>query len=187
MHKISTYLAVSLIIISGITGYILGYSQTPEYQAQMFNKTSMDLGKAGKLFDLNYLNAMISHHTSAMLLAKQAQTHSQKTEIQTLAKKILSDEPPAIAELYEFKQQWYKDQRKVKTPQVANLGQADDKFDLRFLNALITHHEESLVMTKETLLKTTRTETLNNANAVDNFLKTTLPILQNWRKEWYGI
>jgi uncharacterized protein (DUF305 family) len=67
------------------------------------------------------------------------------------------------------------------------LGTADEKFDLRFLNALIAHHEEGLQMTKETMQKTTRTETLNNANAVDIFLKTTLKILQNWRTEWYGL
>ncbi len=187
MHKISTPLALAFMIIAGIAGYMLGFSQTAEYRTEMFNKTPMSLGNAGKLFDLNYLNAMISHHTAAMLLAEQAQTQTTRVEIRELANKILADEPTAIKELYDYKQTWYKDKRQVKKPQVANLGTADEKFDLRFLNALITHHEEGLRMTKETLLKSTRTETLNNANAVDIFLKTTLKILQTWRSEWYGI
>lgn len=187
MNKISIALAIALIIISGILGYMLGYSRTGEYRAQMFNKTPMDLGNAGKLFDLRYLNAMISHHTVAILLAEQARNHSDRKEIKELAQKILADEPIAIKELYEFKLQWFKDKRLIQNPPIVNLGPADEKFDLRFLNALITHHEEGLLMTKETMLKTTRTETLNNANAVDSFLKSTLKILQDWRKEWYGI
>jgi uncharacterized protein (DUF305 family) len=187
MNKIPIALALALMIISGLVGYMFGYSQTGEYRTTMFNKAPMNLGNPGKLFDLNYLNAMISHHTSAVLLAEQAQTQTTRMEIRELANKILADEPVAIKELYDYKQTWYKDNRQVKKPQVANLGTADEKFDLRFLNALIAHHEEGLQMTKETMQKTTRTETLNNANAVDIFLKTTLKILQNWRTEWYGL
>jgi hypothetical protein len=36
---------------------------------------------------------------------------------------------------------------------VSNLGTYDEKFDLRFLNALIAHHEAGLLMTKEKVKK----------------------------------
>lgn len=187
MSKISTILAVSLIIVSGIIGLAIGYTTTPEYKLGMYDKSTMDLGRADRTLDLRYINAMIAHHRGAMLLAEQVSGKTQRQEMKDLSAKILADEPKAIAELYSWKKSWYADTREVKDPIVANLGSYDGKFDLRFLNALIAHHESGLLMTKEVKTKSSRTEILNNADAVDNFLTTTLKIFKDWRVEWYNI
>lgn len=187
MSKISLTLAVALMIIAGIIGLGVGYYLTPEYRLTMFEKNTMDLGRADRWVDQRYINAMIAHHRAAMLLAEQAGQTSQRQEIKDLSKKILADEPGAIAELYDWKKAWYNDTRQVADPAVAKLGTYDDKYDLRFLNALISHHEDGLVMTKEILTKSSRTEILNNANAVDVFLTNTLKIFKDWRSEWYNI
>ena len=187
MNKISTILAVSLMIIAGVLGMVIGYYATPEYKASMYDKTSMNLGRADRNLDLRYVNAMIAHHRAAMLLAEQANTQTQRQEIKDLSAMILKNEPPAIAELYAWKKEWYKDTKQVKDPIVANLGNYDDKYDLRFLNALIAHHEAGLLMTKEIKTKSSRTEILNNADAVDTFLTTTLKLFKDWRTQWYNI
>ncbi len=187
MSKISTTLAISLMIITGVLGAVIGYSTTPEYKASMYDKTSMDLGPADKNLDLRYINAMIAHHRGAMLLAEQASLQTQRQEMKGLTAMILKDEPAAIDELYTWKKEWYKDTKQVKDPIVTNLGTYDDKFDLRFLNALIAHHEAGLVMTDEVKTKSSRNEILNNADAVDTFLTTTLQLFKNWRLEWYKI
>jgi uncharacterized protein (DUF305 family) len=187
MSKISTTLAISLMVVTGVLGLVVGYASTPEYKMSMYDKTAMDLGRPDKTFDLRYLNAMIAHHRGAMLLATQASTQTQRQEMKDLATMILNDEPKAIAELYEWKKDWYGDTKEVKDPIVANLGTYDDKFDLRFLNALIAHHEEGLVMTNEVKMKSSRTEILNNVDAVDTFLTTTLKLFKDWRMEWYKI
>ena len=187
MNKISTILAISLMIVAGILGAVVGYSITPEYNASMHDKTSMDLGRPDKTFDLRYINAMIAHHRGAMLLAEQVATQTQRQEMKDLALMILKDEPPAIAELYAWKKDWYGDAKQVKDPIVINLGTYDDKFDLRFLNALIAHHKEGLIMTAETKTKSTRNEILNNADAVETFLVTTLKLFKEWRLDWYKI
>jgi uncharacterized protein (DUF305 family) len=187
MNKISFTLAVSLMIVTGIVGLAIGYSTTPEYRLGMYDKTSMDFGRADRTLDLRYINAMIAHHRGAMLLAEQASTKAQRQEMKDLSEKILTDEPGAIAELYAWKKDWYKDTKDVRDPIVPNLGEYDDKFDLRFLNALIAHHEAGLLMTKDIKLKSSRTEILNNADAVDTFLNTTLKIFKDWRMEWYKI
>jgi uncharacterized protein (DUF305 family) len=145
----------------------------------------MDLGRADRGLDLRYINAMIAHHRGAMLLAEQAQPLTQKKEIQDLAADILKNEPPAIQELYDWKKSWYGDTKKVKDPIVAKLGDYDKTYELRFLNALIAHHEDGLKMTREVRTKSSRMEILNNADAVDTFFVTTLEIFKGWRKEWY--
>ncbi|MFA6515151.1 MAG: DUF305 domain-containing protein [Candidatus Paceibacterota bacterium] len=186
MNKISTYLAVSLIVISFIVGIGAGYSFTSQYSLSMYDKNSMDLGQADKWVDLRYINAMIAHHNGAILLAKQAEK-SQRLEVQNLAKEIQKNEPTAIAELYTWKKSLYGDSKKVSDPVIPNLGSYDDTFDLRFLNALITHHQNGLVMTTDIKTKSSRSEILNNANAVDKFLTESGEILKGWRTTWYNI
>lgn len=187
MNKISTTLSISLIIVAGIVGLVIGYSTNPKYKISMYDKTDMDFGRADRTLDLRYINAMISHHRGAMLLAEQAQNATQRTEMKGLSAMILADEPAAIAELYQWKKDWYGDTRRVADPVVSNLGTYDEKFDLRFLNALIAHHEDGLIMTKDIKVKSSRNEILNNADAVDTFLTTTLKVFKDFRMEWYKI
>jgi len=185
--KVSIYLTIGLVVVGAILGTGFGYYLTPEYKTSMYEKNSMSLGAADRTFDLRYINAMIAHHRGAMLLAEQLSKNTSRPEMQTLAKAILDDEPKAIAELYNWKKDWYGDTKKVRDPIVANLGPADDKFDLRFLNAIIAHHEAGIIMTKETHQKSSRAEILNNADAVEAFLKNGIEALKGLRSSWYNI
>lgn len=187
MTKISLPLAGSLIVVSLLIGVATGYWLTPEYNQSMYDKTKMDFGRADRTLDLRYINAMAAHHRGAMMLAEQATKKGQREEIKNLATDILKNEPAAINELYQWKKDWYKDKRLVKDPVVSELGVSDDKFDLRFLNALIAHHEAGILMTKEIKTKSSRTEILNNADEVEIFLSNSLEMLKRWRKDWYNI
>ncbi|MEI6710736.1 MAG: DUF305 domain-containing protein [bacterium] len=136
---------------------------------------------------MRYINAMIAHHRGAVLLAEQAQNVTQRKEIKDLTGDILKNEPVAIQELYDWKKAWYGDTKKVRDPIVPKLGIYDEKYDLRFLNALIAHHEDGLLMTRDIRTKSSRMEILNNADKVDTFFVTTLELFKGWRKEWYQI
>ncbi len=186
MNKISIYLATSLMIVCAIIGIGVGYFLTPQYTLTMYDKSTMDLGRADKWLDLRYVDAMIAHHRGAILVAQQAEV-SKRPEVQNLAKEIQKNEPVLIAELYAWKKAWYGDTRAVKDPIVPNLGTHDASFDLRFLNAVIAHHEAGIVMTKEVRTKSSRSEVLNNADAVEAFLTTSGTMLKEWRKNWYKI
>lgn len=185
--KISIYLTLGLVVVGVILGVAFGYYITPDYKLSMYDKNTMSLGQADRTFDLRYVNAMISHHRGAMLLAEQLAKNTTRPEMKTLAQNILADEPKAIAELYSWKKDWYGDTKGVRDPIVANLGPAGDTFDLRFLNAIIAHHEAGIVMTKETRLKSSRAQVLDNANAVEAFLSNGLETLKGLRTTWYNI
>ncbi len=185
MHTSYLSLTVSLMLVSGMVGVGVGYYLTPEYRLTAYEAGGMGLGAPDRFFDLRYLNAMIAHHRGAILMAEQARV-SERAEIASLAEKILVEEPVLIDELYAWKREWYRDTRRVPDPWVARFGAYDDTFDLRFLNALIAHHDEGIVMTKETRVKTSRAEVQNNADAVEDFLVTTSEVLRGWRDVWYG-
>ncbi len=182
-----TYLVSGLIVVALLVGIMIGYWNNPVYRTTMFETNTMDLGPADRWLDVRYINKMIAHHRGAMLLAEQAQKYSQRTEIQNLAKMIIENEPKAIQELYDWKKSWFNDTRTVNDPARINLGTANKNFDLRFLNALISHHQNGILMTEEVRLKSSRNEILDNADAVEDFLKTTLIQFQSWRTEWYNI
>ncbi|NMW22256.1 MAG: DUF305 domain-containing protein [Chlorobiaceae bacterium] len=186
MQKISISLAVALAIISAVAGIGVGYWYTPQYSLSMYDKKMMDLGQADKWVDLRYLDAMISHHREALRLAEQAGI-SQKPEIKRLSADILKTEPLAIAELYRWKKEWYSDIKPVQEPESVHLGSYNRTFDLRFLNALVAHHENGIQLTREIRLKSSRNDVLDNAERVEHALHESLRMLREWRKEWYNI
>lgn len=186
MSKISIYLALSCAIVAGVVGIGIGYYLTPQYSLTMYEKNTMNLGQSDRWLDLRYINAMIAHHRGAVLLAQQAEI-SQRSEVKDLAATIQKDEPILIEELYAWKKEWYGDIKTVKDPQVPRLGSYDKTFDLRFLNAIISHHESGILMTKEVRVKSSRSEVLDNADAVESFLIKSGAMLKEWRKNWYKI
>ncbi len=186
MKTFSIYLVTALMIISAIVGVGIGYILTPQYTLSMYDKNVMDLGRPDKWLDLRYVDTMISHHRGAILLAEQAEK-SKRTEVKDLAKEIQKGEPVLITELYTWKKEWYGDTRTVTDPVVPKLGAYDETFDLRFLNALIAHHENGVRMTEEVRLKSSRGAVLDNANAVETFLRGSGEVLKGWRSAWYSI
>jgi len=187
MNKLSVPLTLSLMIVSLVVGLAAGYYVSPSYQQTMYAKEEMGLGRADRFVDLRYINQMAAHHRGAILLADQFATKTNRTELRELAKAIQTGEPKLIEELYQWKKDWYQDSRKVLDPKVANLGGSDEKVDLRFLNALIAHHEDGVRMTQEIRRKSSRTEILNNADAVEAFLSGSITTLEGWREQWFNV
>lgn len=185
--KVSLPLVVSLLIAALLVGAAGGYYFSPAYQTTMFEANEMGLGVADRFLDLRYLNQMSTHHRGAILLADQIANKTRRPELQKLAADIQKTEPQLIAELMAWKQEWYNDPRPAKDPVVANLGPADETVDLRFLNALIAHHEAGIAMTQEVRTKSSRAEVLDNADTVERFLTNSLEQLKTWRSQWYEV
>lgn len=186
MNKLSIHLTAGIAIAALLIGTALGYYISPEYQRTMYESEKMGLGAADRWLDLRYIDAMIAHHRGAILVGKQLEK-SERKEMNDLSQAIQTGEPKLIEELYAFKKQWYNDTRKVNDPIVPNLGNYNKTFDLRAINTLIAHHIAGIEMTKEVRLKSSRSEIIDNADAVENFLEGSIETLKSLRKSWYGI
>lgn len=185
---ISLYSALAFVMIAFMVGIGAGYYLTPEYRTSMYSGgTAMDLGPADELFNLRYINQMIAHHRGAVLLGEQLAKNTKRPELQSLAAEIAAGEPKLIAELYSWKKAWFGDSRTVRDPRVENLGTYDENFDLRFLNAIISHHNIGIFMARDAEAKASKTEVLANAQGVDAFLSGGVKTLQGLRKEWYNL
>lgn len=183
----SKTLTTSLVIIAFMAGTGAGYSLSPYYTPNSNESMSNNLGTADRWVDLRYINMMIAHHRGAILLAQKVEDNAERNEVRQIAKGIQESEPVLIEQLYKWKKAWYNDYTTVQDPKVTNFAREDIETDLRFLNALIAHHEAGIVMTKDIKTKSSRAEILKDAEGVEKFLIESKETLKGLRKDWYNI
>ncbi|MEH1891950.1 MAG: DUF305 domain-containing protein [Nostoc sp.] len=187
-------------------------SQTPNATVtnvsdkQMNHSIAMDLGPADANFDLRFIDAMIPHHQGAVEMAKEAQQKSKRPEIKKLADNIIKSQDQEITQMKQWRQAWYpkagdkpmaydsqmghmmemsSDQNKAMMMS-QDLGAADAEFDLRFINAMIPHHEGAVTMAKDVLGKSKRPEIKQLGQEIIKAQNTEIKQMQQWRKTWYN-
>ncbi|BAY35475.1 hypothetical protein NIES2107_73870 (plasmid) [Nostoc carneum NIES-2107] len=172
----------------------------------MNHNMTMDLGSADDNYDLRFIDAMIPHHQGAVEMAKQAQQKSKRSEIKKLASEIISSQDQEIAQLKQWRTAWYpkasstpvaydaKTDKTVPMPHEQmqgmmmnmDLGSADTEFDLRFINAMIPHHESAITMAKDALSKSQRPEIKKLAQSIIDSQQAEINQMKQWRKSWYN-
>jgi uncharacterized protein (DUF305 family) len=171
----------------------------------MNHSASMELGPADAEYDLRFVDAMTPHHEGAVVMAKEAQQKSQRPEIKKLAADIIAAQNQEIAELKQWRQAWYpkasvqpvawnaemghampmsSDQRKGMAMDM-DLGAANAEFDLRFINAMIPHHEGAVTMAKDALNKSQRPEIKQLAQDIIKSQEAEIQQMRQWQQAWY--
>ncbi len=174
--------------------------------SMMNHHTEMDLGMADANYDLRFIDAMSMHHQGAVVMAKEALAKSTRPEIKQLANNIIQSQTKEINQMKQWRSAWYpqasqqpvaygganksimpmsaKQQENMMMSQ--DLGTADDQFDLRFLNAMIPHHEGALVMAKDASSKSTRPEIKQLNQSILASQQAEITQMQQWRKARYN-
>ncbi len=168
--------------------------------------SEMNLGVADADYDLRFIDAMIPHHEGAVIMAKAVLEKSKRPELKKLANAIIQAQNKEIAEMKQWRKGWYpkatdapmawhKETSKTMamTPEQKsamrmemNLGAADQDFDLRFIDAMIPHHEGAVVMAKDALGKSKRSEIMKLAKEIISSQQTEINEMKKWRKAWYN-
>ncbi|MCC5599817.1 DUF305 domain-containing protein [Nostoc favosum] len=172
----------------------------------MNHNMTMDLGSADANYDLRFIDAMIPHHQGAVEMAKQALEKSKRPEIKKLASEIIKAQDQEIAQLKQWRTAWYpsasstpvaydaKTGKTVPMPEEQmqgmmmnmDLGAADTEFDLRFINAMIPHHESAITMAQDALSKSKRSEIKKLAQSIIDSQQAEINQMKQWRKAWYN-
>lgn len=175
-------------------------------RVSMNHDMEMDLGTADANYDLRFIDAMAMHHQSAVIMAQEAQEKSKRPEIKQLASNIIKEQKKEIAQMKQWRQAWYPQAseqpvayggaNKSVVPMSAkqhgammmseDLGAADAQFDLRFINAMIPHHEGAVVMAKDALNKSNHPEIKQLAQNIIASQQAEIEQMQQWRKAWYN-
>ncbi|MGV0105508.1 DUF305 domain-containing protein [Nostoc sp. DSM 114160] len=172
----------------------------------MNHSMGMDLGPADANFDLRFIDAMIPHHQGAVEMANVAQQKSKRPEIKKLADNIIKSQNQEITQMKQWRQAWYPkagDQPMAYNSQMGHmmemssdqmktmmmsqdLGAADAEFDLRFINAMIPHHEGAVTMAQDASTKSKRPEIKKLAQEIVKAQDIEIKQMQQWRKAWYN-
>ncbi|MDF5711189.1 MAG: DUF305 domain-containing protein [Nostoc sp. S4] len=172
----------------------------------MNHNMTMDLGAADTNYDLRFIDAMIPHHQGAVEMANVAQEKSKRPEIKKLAAEIIKAQDKEIAQLKQWRTAWYpsasvmpvaydaKTNKTVPMPHEQmqgmmmnmDLGAADTQFDLRFINAMIPHHESAITMAQDALSKSKRPEIKKLAQSIIDSQQAEINQMKQWRKTWYN-
>lgn len=167
---------------------------------------NMNLGPKDENFDLRFIDGMIPHHQGAVKMAQEALTKSQRPEIKQLAQQIIDAQEKEIAELQSWRKSWYPNQsetpvmydaqmghmmpmsQEMRDSMMMNvaLGAADDQFDLRFINAMIPHHQGAVEMANQALQNSDRPEIKTLAQNIISSQQQEISQMEQWRKAWYG-
>ncbi|MBV8884918.1 MAG: DUF305 domain-containing protein [Chroococcidiopsidaceae cyanobacterium CP_BM_RX_35] len=168
-------------------------------------RTMVDLGPADAKYDLRFIDAMIPHHQGAVEMATDALSKSQRPEIKRLAQYIITDQNQEIAQLKQWRQAWYPkagttamvyDSQMGNTMAMSpaqmqdmmmkgNLGPANAQYDLRFMNAMIPHHQGAVAMAQDALNKSRRPEIKSLAQRIITAQQREIAQMQQWRQQWY--
>lgn len=167
---------------------------------------SMNLGLKDESFDLRFIDGMVPHHAGAVKMAQEALAKSQRPEIKQLAQQMIDAQEKEIAELQTWRKAWYPSQD--ETPMMyhaemghmmpmtqemrdrmmmnVDLGAADDQFDLRFVEAMIPHHQGAIDMANQAIVHSDRAEVKTLAQNIIRSQQQEIDQMQQWRKAWYG-
>ncbi len=166
----------------------------------------MDLGPADATYDLRFIDAMIMHHEGAIVMAEEALDKSERAEIRQLATEIIAEQETEIAQMQEWRQAWYpdapaepvmhhaemghdmpmSDEMAAAMRMDMDLGPADEEFDLRFINAMIPHHEGAVAMADDLREKSNRPEMQALADDIISAQQAEIEQMAAWRQAWYG-
>jgi uncharacterized protein (DUF305 family) len=167
--------------------------------------SEMSLGIADAEYDLRFIDGMIPHHEGAVIMARAVLDKSQRPELKKLANTIIQAQKQEIVEMQQWRKNWYP--KASDTPMAwhsemnhsmamspeqmsamrmdVDLGTADQDFDLRFVNAMIPHHEGAVVMAKDAIQKSKRSDITKLSQEIIFSQQAEIDQMQQWRKAWY--
>ncbi|NJK61941.1 MAG: DUF305 domain-containing protein [Synechococcaceae cyanobacterium SM2_3_1] len=167
---------------------------------------TMSLGPADTEFDLRFLDGMTLHHQGAVVMSEQILQNSQRSELKQFAQDIITAQQAEIKDMQMWRERWYpnaptlpqawnsemghmifmSEEMKTAMRMDIPLGNLDQQFDLRFLDAMIVHHEGALVMAKEGLENSQRPEIQQLGREILATQQEEIEVMKQWRTKWYS-
>lgn len=142
-------------------------------------------------YDALFLDSMIVHHQGAVEMARQALEQAEHPELRALAEAILAAQEAEIAQMRLWREAWYPDLPPTEGLHIhmGPMEVADDPsipYDLRFIEAMIPHHEGAIAMAQDALQKAEHPEIRDLARIIIATQQAEIEQMKQWRQEWYG-
>jgi uncharacterized protein (DUF305 family) len=140
-------------------------------------------------YDAKFIDSMIVHHQGAIAMAQEALEKAQRTELKQFAQNVIMVQAGEITQLQVWRNNWYPDLA-ISTGTGTDMGDMmvsqDDSvsYDLRWIDAMISHHQAAITMAKEALTKAEHADIKNLSQAVIDMQSAEITQLEAWRDQW---
>ena len=144
-------------------------------------------------FDIRFIDSMLPHHQGAVAMAQQALQQAEHPEIKQMAQQIIDAQQAEIKQLQDWRGAWYPNAAATEGMQMdmgsgmnmMEVPAGDQPFDLRFIDAMIPHHQDAIMMAQEAQAKAEHPEVKQMAQQIIAAQQAEIKQLQDWRTAWY--
>jgi uncharacterized protein (DUF305 family) len=140
-------------------------------------------------YDALFIDSMIVHHQGAIAMAQEALTKAQHTELKQFAQNVIMVQDGEITQMQVWRHNWYP---KVAISAGTGMDMGDMmvsqddsvSYDLRWIDAMISHHQAAVTMAQEALTKAEHADIKNLAQAIIDTQSAEITQLNAWRDQW---
>ena len=164
---------------------------------EMMQQVDQDVAKlqglSGKDFEVAFLEMMIPHHESAMMMAQLVPSRATHPEIKTLAQQIIASQQQEIAQMSDWLNRWYGITSSPAMPMAgmdkmmaAMQGMTGAEFEQAFLMMMPMHHMGASSMAALAPGRATNPELLQLAQNIVTTQGQEIEQMRQWALAWYG-
>ncbi|NJK79178.1 MAG: DUF305 domain-containing protein [Chloroflexaceae bacterium] len=140
-------------------------------------------------YDAQFIDGMIVHHQGAITMAQQVLEESERPELRALAEAIITAQQAEIEQMQTWRSAWYPDLAPTggMDMDMGPMAVAEDSstpFDIRFIDAMIPHHEGAVAMAQDALQNAEYTEIKQLSEAIIAAQQAEIEQMQAWREAW---
>lgn len=162
-------------------------------------------------FDRQFIDMMVPHHQSALEAAKIALTRATRPELRTLADAIIRAQESEIAQLKQWRKDWYGSDQTPGMDRMPMLPGMDagtgmnmgssmtmdmtkdvemlrtaEPFDRQFIDMMREHHRTAMAAGKLAQTQGQRKEIRDLGGKIVTDQQREIDQLTEWRRAWYG-
>jgi uncharacterized protein (DUF305 family) len=185
----ATSIILSVVLISGCQR-----TETPAETAPAAMDTAATTAAAAP-YDLQFIDSMIRHHQMAVDMAKAGEPKFAHAPLKQAAKKIVENHTKEIAQLRQWRDQWYPGAAPAENMQMPGMASMNmdmshmqtmsgQQLDMMFIDMMIPHHEGAIAMAQDALQKAEHQEIKDLAQKMANEQQKEIAQLKQWKQAW---
>ena len=177
-------------------------SNMPMNHADGMNHSEMksDPNAASAPYDLQFIDTMSVHHQDAVTMAQMALEKSSNDELKKFAQKIIDDQKKENEQMKEWRDKWFAGKPAAKNMELPGMMDSmkpmdgdhlkkmnamdGREFDLHFLDMMIPHHQGAVLMAKDALQKSEKSEIKTLAQTIISAQETEIKQMTDWKAKW---
>lgn len=139
-------------------------------------------------YDAQFIDDMIVHHQGAVDMAKDALNQAQRPELRAMAMSIIDAQNAEIQQMRAWRDAWFPGLADTggtgMSMGMMSVAPGDEPYDIRFIDAMIPHHQGAIAMAEALKTKTQRAELLKLADQIISAQTAEIAVMKEWRSAW---